>query len=197
MSVEGKENKFYSFFDVFYFYLGVRMGRIPKSVKEKALAEYQLSSSSTENDEPSPSIISENFTSTNFELELIDEQFLLDDLNSISFDHPPVKLPTHVSYILPNNFTIDETRHNDEENCTVNYEEQFSNDVMERIEILVTKISHTIINTELGYEEASFIRYLRWKIIDLSHTYNERTRQLVERMKTMINLDVNDKLLFN
>jgi hypothetical protein len=186
------------------------MGRIPKLVKEKALAEHHLSSSSTENDDPSSSIgslpqsINSNiFPSKDFELELIDEQIFLDDFDSISFNNSTTKLlPSCTSYILPDNFTIDETKHDHEENlftlnrsiltnCKVNCEDN----IIEYIKKLVTKISHTIINTELGYEESSFIRYLRWKMIDLSNTYNERTRQLIERMKTMINLEVNLGLL--
>jgi hypothetical protein len=189
------------------------MGRIPKLVKEKALAEHHLSSSSTENDDPSPSIgssspscvpsiNSNNFTSTDFDLELIDEQLFLDDLDSISFDISSTKLPSCTSYILPDNFTIDETKHDHKEDLLIlnrsvltdstgNCEEQFSNNVIKYINKFITKISHTIINTELGYEESSFIRYLRWKMIDLSNIYNERTRQLIERMKTMMSLEVN------
>jgi hypothetical protein len=211
MSVDGIKFKFkFFFFNYFIFNLGVRMGRIPKLVKEKALAEHHLSSSSTENDDPSPSmgspppsINSNIFPSKDFELELIDEQIFLDDFDSISFDNPPAKLlPSCTSYILPDNFTIDETKHDHEENvltlnrsiltnCTVHYEEKFTDNIIEYIKKFFTKISHTIINTEISYEESSFIRYLRWKIINLSNTYNERTRQLIERMKTMINLEVN------
>jgi len=191
------------------------MGRIPKLVKEKALAEYQFSSSSTENDDPSPSIESLSpsinsslFPPSGFDLELIDEQLLLDDFDSISFDNLPAKLPSCASYILPDNFTIDETKHDHEDdlftlnrsvltNCTVNCQEQFSDNVIERMKKLMSKISHNIINTELDYEDSSFIRYLRWKMIDLSNIYNERTRQLIERMKTMISLQVNQTYLFN
>jgi len=173
------------------------MGRIPKLVKERALAEHQLSSSSTENDDPSSSMPSPaqsiNFLSNDFDLQLIDEQLFLDDIDSISLEQSPTKLPSCTSHILPDNFTIDETKHDRSvlTNCIINCKEQFSNNVIERIRTLVTNISYTIINTELGDEESSFINYLRWKIINISNRCNQRTRQLIERMKTMINLGVN------
>lgn len=192
------------------------MGRIPKLVKEKALAEHQLSSSNTENDDPSPtndssptsciqSTNSNPFSSGDFSLELIDEQLFLDDFDSISFDNFPEKLPSCTSHILPDNFTIDETKHIYEEdsftlnhsiltNCTVNCEEQHFDNAIERIKKLVPKISQTIINTQLDYEESTFIHYLRWKMINLSNIYNERTRQLIERMKAMMSLDVNKNI---
>lgn len=53
------------------------------------------------------------------------------------------------------------------------------------------KLSKTIINTELNHEESSFVQYLRWKMIHISNRCNERTRQLMERMTTMINHGVN------
>jgi hypothetical protein len=176
---------------------GVRMGRIPKLVKERALAEHQLSSSSTENDDPSSSMPSPSqsihFLSNDFDLQLIDEQLFLDEIDSISFDQTSTKLPSCTSHILPDNFTIDETNSLNRSvltNCIINCEEQFSHHVIQRIRTLVRKLSYTFINTELGDEESSFIRYLRWKIIDISNRCNQRTRQLTERMKTMINLGI-------
>jgi hypothetical protein len=179
------------------------MGRIPKLVKEKALAEHQLSSSSTENDDPNSSMASPpqsiNFLSNEFDLQLIDEQIFLDEIDSISLDQSSMKLPSCTSHILPDNFTIDETNSLNRSvltNCIMNCEEQFSRNVIQKFRILVTKLSYTIINTELGDEESSFIRYLRWKIIDISNRCNQRTRQLTERMKTMISLGVNEIFIF-
>jgi hypothetical protein len=188
------------------------MGRIPKSVKEKALAEHRLSSSSTENEDPnnfsvaslSPSINSNSnqFPSNDFDLELIDEQLSLDDIDTIPFDKSSATLPSCMSYILPDNFTIVETKHDEDgdlfslnrsvlTNCTVNCEEQFSKNIIERIQNLIIKISQPIIRTELNHEESSFIRYLRWKMFDLCNTFNGGTRQLFERMNSMIKLGVN------
>ena len=121
------------------------MGRIPKLVKEKALAEHHLSSSSTENDDPSSSM---NFPSTDFELQLIDEQLFLDDIASISFDHLPAQLPSCASCILSNDSSIDEEEEEEEvdyqgrilpSDPTADWEEQFSNNILERIMKFVTK----------------------------------------------------------
>lgn len=188
------------------------MGRIPKLVKEKALAEHQLSSSSTENDDPSrsndssptsciQSINSNIFPSGDFSLELIDEQLFLNDIDSISFDDFPEKLSSCASSIVPDNYPIDDIKHDYDEDIfklnrsdLINSEEQYFDNIIERIKKLAPKISQTIINTELDCDDLSFINYLRWKIINLSNIYNEHTRQLIERMKTMINLDVNKNL---
>ena len=51
-------------------------------------------------------------------------------------------------------------------------------------------MSQTMFNTDLNAEESAFIRYLRRKIINLSSECNEQIRQLIKRMKTMINLQV-------
>ena len=183
------------------------MGRIPKLVKEKALAEHRLSSSSIENEDPSslsPYVQSigsnsNHLTSAEFNLELIDEQLLLDDFDSISFDNPPSTVLSRKEYLLPDNSTTDGTKHEYEEkqstlNRTVEYQDQFSNNVLERIKGLVTKLSEPITTIELDHEQSSFIRYLRWKIIDLSNTSNGCTRQLIERMNTMISHGVNINL---
>ncbi|CAF3395440.1 unnamed protein product [Rotaria sp. Silwood1] len=208
---------------------GVRMGRIPKLIKEKALAEHV--SSTIENEDPtqlsSPRVPSINInshnpisTSTTVDLNLpfIDEHLLFAELDTIPNDsqfkcHSPPRIPsTTVSsschnYELPDNFTIDETRQRDDKeddkrivklnhlaltNYMTNCEERFANNVIERMKNIVTKISHPTTCTELDYDESSFIRYLRWKMFDLSNTYNGRTRQLIERMNSMIHLGITD-----
>ncbi|CAF1526938.1 unnamed protein product [Rotaria sp. Silwood1] len=193
---------------------GVRMGRIPKLVKEKALAEHHLSSSSIENEDPSSSIAStspsclssinsNNLTSTDINFELIDEPLFLDDFESISIDTPSTTSPSSHSYILPENFTIDEIKHNSKENssvlnrsnlinCTVNNEENFSKNIIERVKKLVMKLNYPMTCTISDYEELSFIRYLRKKMFDLSNTYDGGTRQLVERMNNMINHEITE-----
>ncbi|CAF1057702.1 unnamed protein product [Rotaria sordida] len=195
---------------------GVRMGRIPKLVKEKALAEHHLSSSSIENDDPSPSISStspscissinsksNNLMSTDMNLELIDEPFLLNNFESVSINTPSTTLPLYNNYMLPENFTIDETKYNYLENlsilnrsvltnCTVNCEEHFSNNILERIKKFVTKLTCPMTYTVSDYDEASFIRYLRTKMLDLYNTYDSCTTQLVERMDSMINHQITE-----
>ena len=204
------------------------MGRIPKLVKEKALAE--CVSSSIENEDPTDSspprvpplkINSTNLLSTpsinDFHLPLIDEHSLFADLDSVPLDNqlnchtpPPLTttltLPSYHTYELPDNFTIDETKQeeNDDDDRIVtlnpsalsyymsNCEEHFATNVIERMVNLVKKISHPTTINELDYEESSFIRHLRWKMYDLSNTYNGRTRQLVERMNSMIHLKIED-----
>ena len=185
------------------------MGRIPKLVKEKALAEYHLSSSSTENDDlslsnpsSSPSRNSTYLTQTDFDLQLIDEQLSLDDFGTSS-----AISPLCAGYVLTDNFTINEAK-NDQNtdlftlnrsitpNCTMNYEGQFSKNVIEHIEQLVTKISRPITHIELAYGESAFVRYLRWKMFDLYNTVNGGARQLIERMINMIKLDVNLNIYF-
>ncbi|CAF1423746.1 unnamed protein product [Adineta steineri] len=179
---------------------GVRMGRIPKLVKEKALAEHRLSSSSIENEDPSSPI---NFDINSlgfadFDLKLIDEQVLLDEFESISFD----KFPS-TTFSSSNNFLKDDMKHqygtnqsklnrSNQKNCTVNDEEQFSNNVLARIKSLVTKLSQPITSIELGEENSSFIQYLRSKMIDLSNTHNGCTKQLIERMNSMLNSGTKD-----
>ena len=210
---------------------GVRMGRIPKLVKEKALAEYN--SSSMENEDPGqtnpPHISPLRLNSTQFlststltdiQLPIIDEHFLFADLDSVPIDnqlncHTPLLLPStnappnssmYHTYQLPNNFTIDETKpeHIEEDNRIVqlnptalsnymtNCDERFAGNVIERMKAIVEKISHPTMANELDYEQSSFTRHLRWKMFDLANTYNGRTRQLVERMNSMIRLSIND-----
>ncbi|CAF0780696.1 unnamed protein product [Adineta ricciae] len=206
---------------------GVRMGRIPKSVKEKALAEH--TTSSVENEDPAqsspshiPSMTSNAFnhlsTSSiaDLPIPLIDEHLLFADLDMAPIDN---QLNCHTSlpgtsltqsscyrYELPDNFTIDETKQEDPEdnsgivrlnptaltNYMTNCEERFANNVIERMKTIASKISHPTTCTELDYEESSFIRHLRWKMFDLSNTYNGRTRQLIERMNSMIHLRIDD-----
>jgi hypothetical protein len=201
------------------------MGRIPKLVKEKALAEHV--SSSIENDDPTqissprvPPINSNDRLSTsstvNLSLPLLDEHLLFVDLDSVPIDNhldyhmPPLVTATILSscnsYELPDNFTIDETKQEEDDNrittlnpsALTNYmtncEERFASKVIERMENIVRHISHPTTCTELNYEESSFIRHLRWKMFDLSNTYNGRTRQLIERMNSMINLKVKDDI---
>jgi hypothetical protein len=209
------------------FTLGVRMGRIPKLVKEKALAEHP--SSSIENEDPTqltslrvPPINSNsnNPLSTSsivdLNLPLMDEHLFFADLDSVPIDnqlncHIPPPVTTTISsscnrYELPDNFTIDETKQEDNEddkrivtlnpsaltNYMTNCEERFSHNVTERMKTIVNKISHPTTSTVLDYEESSFIRHLRWKMFELTNTYNGRTRQLIERMNSMIRLGVND-----
>jgi hypothetical protein len=207
---------------------GVRMGRIPKLVKEKALAEYI--SSSIENEDPTQTpprvppikINSNNPLSTSslseINLSLIDEHSFFADLDSVPIDsqlncHTPPFLPTTSTilssshtYELPANFTIDETKQEDIKDdqrivklnpsalshYMTNCDERFATNVIERMMNLIQKISHPTTMTELDYEESSFIRYLRWKMIELTNTYNGRTRQLVERMNSMIHLGIED-----
>ncbi|CAF1006532.1 unnamed protein product [Rotaria magnacalcarata] len=204
---------------------GVRMGRIPKLIKEKALAEHVPSS--IENEDPaqlSPSRVPSTnsnhhmLTSSTIDLNLplIDEHSLFADLDSVPIDDHS-KCDTHLritatmsschNYELPDNFTIDETKpeyDNEFDNRIVtlnpsalanymtNCEERFGNDVIERMKSIVRKISHPTPCTELDYDESSFIRYIRWKMFDLSNTYNGRTRQLIERMNSMIRLGIED-----
>lgn len=191
------------------------MGRIPKLVKEKALAEHHLSSSSIENDDPSSSTASSsppcsslinsssnNLTSTDGNLPFIDEQFFLDDFDAISIDSSPTALSSCNSYLLPEAFSIDETKYNHKENlsainrpiltnCTVNYKEQYSTNVIEHIRTFVLTMVHPLTNTESNNEQLSFIRYLQRRIFDLCNTYNGCTRQFIERMNSMITLEVN------
>ncbi|UJR36452.1 hypothetical protein I4U23_029175 [Adineta vaga] len=204
---------------------GVRMGRIPKSVKEKALAEHLTSS--VENEDPTqlspshiPSLtlnsINPLSTSSMVDLPLIDEHLLFADLDAVPLDSqsnchtpPPITATSIAScyrYELPDNFTIDETKQEDMEddnrivrlnptaltNYMTNCEERFAMNVIERMKTIIQKISHPTPCTELDYEESSFIRHLRWKMFDLSNTYNGRTRQLIERMNSLIHLQIDD-----
>ena len=205
MSVEGKQMKSnYIFFGTNPFDLGVRMGRIPKLVKEKALAEHRLSSSSIDNDDSSlsipsssPSIVpsinsnSNNFTSTEFELPLIDEQLFFNESHSISLDNPLRTLPSCTNHGLHDNFTFEENLNSSNHSDLINCEKFFANNSIERIKNLVRKISYATTHVELDDEESLFIRYLRWKMFDLCNTYNGCRRQLIPRMDNMNSHGVN------
>jgi hypothetical protein len=225
--VEYFERKKLCFFFIdFSIFTGVRMGRIPKLVKEKALAEYI--SSSIENEDPIQSSssrvppinsnINNHLSTTNLadlHLPLIDDHSLFADLDGMPIDtqlncHTPPTLTATMlsschSYQLPDNFTIDETKQEDTKddprivklnpsalsNYMTNCEASFANNVTVRMKNIVKKISHPTKCTELDYEESSFIRHLRWKLFELSNTYNGRTRQFIELMNSMIQLGVN------
>ena len=193
------------------------MGRIPKLVKEKALAEHV--SPTAENRDPTKG----SSTSTNAvdvpsassivdtDVPLIDDNALFEDLNLSLLSRrrdcrTPSLLPACARYELPATFTIDETIRTVEDEAEdkrivtlsqsalthymTNCEEHFSIDVVERMKAIGVAISHPTSRTQLDHEQSSFIRYLRWKLLDLSNTYNGRTSQLIERMNSMINLGV-------
>jgi len=172
---------------------GVRMGRIPKLVKEKALAECQHSSdestqsltSTSPARVPSSNSNSNPLLSTDFDLPLIDEQFYNDDFPSISLENLSVALPSCTSYVLPENFTIDETKLGKKR-----VSEPFASSFLEKMKILAPKIAHQTDSIELDEDETSFIDYLRKKTFDLCQTYNQRTKQLIERMESMIDLGI-------
>lgn len=172
---------------------GVRMGRIPKLVKEKALAECQHSSdestqsmiSTSPARVPSSNSNSNPLLITDFDLPLIDEQFCNDDFPSISLDNLNVALPSCATYVLPENFTIDETKSE-----TQRLSEPCPTSILERMKSLAPKIAHHTGSIELDDEESSFIEYLRKKTFDLCQTYNQRTKQLIERMNSMIDLGI-------
>ena len=184
------------------------MGRIPKLVKEKALAEYHHHSSdestlsvtsSSPARVPSSDSISNHPTSTDYDLPLIDEHFFSAELDPISMEDLSEALPSCTSYVLPDNFTIDETKpilHESEatkkSTCTTQFDGSldFHLGVIERIKQLMSKIAHPTTSTILNDEESTFVRYLRRQIFDLCHTYNQRTRQLIERMNSMISQGV-------
>ena len=198
MSVQGKKRvyliRFSSRKSVRLFFSGVRMGRIPKLVKEKALAECQHSSdestqsltSTSPARVPSSNSNSNPLLSTDFDLPLIDEQFYNDDFPSISLENLSVALPSCTSYVLPENFTIDETKLGKKR-----VSEPFASSFLEKMKILAPKIAHQTDSIELDEDETSFIDYLRKKTFDLCQTYNQRTKQLIERMESMIDLGVN------
>ena len=192
-------------------YSGVRMGRIPKLVKEKAFAERHLSSSSSiENDEQSSSTvvssspyvslinsISNNLTSTDIDLELIlNDDVLLTMLSSCT------------NYKLPENFTIDETKCDHKGNLfvlndsilrdyTSHDHESFAMNVIEYIKKFSTKINFKINKIKCSDEDLFFMQYLQKKIFNLCNIYNDCTRKLVKRMNSMIKYGVNSIIHLN
>lgn len=208
MSIEGNRRRTRFLFEWKDPSTGVRMGRIPKLVKEKALAEYHHHSSddstfsvtsSSPSRVPSSDSICNHVVSTDYDLPLIDEQFFPNELDPISMEDLSAALPSCISYVLPANFTIDETKpilHESEETKKFTCSTQcdgpltFHLAVIERIKQLMSKIAHPTTSIALNDDEAAFIRYLRRKIFDLCHTYNQRTRQLIDRMNSMINQGV-------
>ena len=190
------------------------MGRIPKLVKEKALAE-SVSTKSENCDPPQLSTtngtaeILSNSSIVDLRIPLIDDHILFTDFHHAqldqSLDCQTPMFSNNESYQLPDNFTLDETRRTstDEDprivqlnrsaltNYMSNCEDLFSTEAIQRVKEIVHVIAHPTTTSQLDYEQSSFIRYLRWKMFDLSNTYNGRTRQLIERMNTMIRLGVN------
>ncbi|CAF1161154.1 unnamed protein product [Adineta ricciae] len=181
---------------------GVRMGRIPKLVKEKALAEYQLSISSIENEDPSSSAASSSpyvrsldsncdpFASADVELELIDEQVMLEEFDELILEKSSIPSGLSTQRASYDHFTLDEANYYDSNN--ISYDDaQYANDALQRIQDLVEKLSQPITSIDLGHENSAFIRYLRRKMIELSNTHNSCTRQLISRMNTLINSNTN------
>jgi len=190
---------------------GVRMGRIPKLVKEKALAE--CLASTQENDEQ----LTQRHTTTHENLSAesivdlhipsIDENILFHELSAAAnehhFDCRTPRTITKNSFEM--NFSIDETKNEPIDDPRIvrlsrlalthylgNCEERFTTNVIDMMKTIVTKIAHPTTASELDYEESSFIRYLRWRMSDLSNTYNNRTKQLIERMNEMIRHGIED-----
>ena len=117
-------------------------------------------------------------------------------------------LPSCTSYILPEGFTIDETKRDHKENlfvsndlisrdCITNDNESFSKNVIGYVRKFSTKINFKINNTEYSHEDLSFMQYLQKKIFNLYNTYNDCTRKLVKRMDSMIKHGVNSTIRFN
>ena len=173
------------------------MGRIPKLVKEKALAECHHSSdesslstlSTSPARVPSSNSNSNPLLSTDFDLPLIDEQLCNEEFPSTTMEHLTAALPSCTSYILPENFTIDETKMALKNNDSLNHD-HYPSFVLERMKILGPKIAHHTGTIELDHDESMFMQYLRQKMFNLCETYNQRTEQLIERMTSMINLGV-------
>ena len=181
------------FSELLFLSAGVRMGRIPKLVKEKALAEHHLSSSSTENDEfnspppsPSPScsqsMHSSNIPSNDFEFQLIDEPSFLDQIDSNFFDQ--------TSFVKSDRNDDENEEELRSSNSSEKCRKEFSQDILPKIRALVKKIPSTMIDTQLNEDESAFLRYLRWKTIEISRRCNAHLRQVIERMNTMIHLKV-------
>ncbi|UJR09645.1 hypothetical protein I4U23_013879 [Adineta vaga] len=189
---------------------GVRMGRIPKLVKEKALAEYRLSISSSENDDPTSSLASSlspyiqsldsnssHFTSAELELELIDEQDMLDEFESLLLDKSSSASGSSIKHALYEHFTLDEASQYDS-NCSRSNDyathsgAHYFDRALHRIQNLAEKLSQPMTSIDLGHENSLFIRYLRRKVIDLCNTHNSCTRQLIERMNTLISRKIKD-----
>lgn len=160
---------------------GVRMGRIPKLVKEKALAEHHLSSSSTENDDPNStsclqSLHSSHLIPIDIDLEFFDEEFFSDDFDSLSFE---------AASLSPDKTHFDETISNsDDDSLISNY--------YEYCQKLGKLLSQSIVHTKLNDEQIEFIQYLRRHTIDLVSICNEHTQQLIDRMNTINNLNINE-----
>lgn len=198
------------------------MGRIPKLVKEKALA--QTTSPSEEIDDlssttdPSAKVTEKSTTIldsahasiVDLRIPSLDEHLSTDRMfrNSYNVQNDIQTATTMLfsggNYTVSKNVSPDETQsnwHDDDPRIvhltqralthyTAMHDVEFSSDVIERMKGIVDKISHPETTSELDYQQSSFIRYLRWKMVDLTNKYNGRTRQLIERMNIMINLGV-------
>ena len=188
-------------------FVGVRMGRIPKLVKEKALAECAAPSAENEGQtdhRPTTTTTTEHLSAASIvdlHIPLIDDHLLFHELTSTSHERPfDCRTPhpvTKNSFEL--SFSIDETKSEPIDDPRIvrlsqlalthylgGCEDRFATNVIDMMKGIVVKIAHPTCATELDYEQSSFIRYLRWRMSDLTNTYNNRTKQLIERMNEMI-----------
>lgn len=160
---------------------GVRMGRIPKLVKEKALAEHHLSSSSTENDDPNStsclqSLHSSHLIPIDIDLEFFDEEFFSNDFDSLSFE---------AVSLSPERNLLDET-------ISTSDDDFLLPNSFEYCQKLGKILSQSIIHANLNDEQLEFIKYLRRQSIDLVNTCNEYTQPFIDQINSINTLHINE-----
>lgn len=202
---------------------GVRMGRIPKKIKERALKNLskKLDKSNAQSDLNS-SIVECNNEQLFRTVDLI-------ELTLSSSNVPLVNLTENLSALrLPSVFyeissplssNNSDTQSNGEQNqCSTNdgftvakyistinemtlidcmfaYEIRYSKNVLQIMKYFASKLRQPFLIYELDFEVTSFFRFIRWKMYNCYIKHTKHLRLLMERMFGLINLGVNQKLL--
>jgi len=180
----------------------VKMGRIPKRIKEKALRKHKkcreikdtiissdnygsLSNPTTE------SISSTDSLSHHLSLLRLPTVFYSSSssssLNSINFNN-------NLSLSDNNMLTVSKYISNINENRSIDYmfncELHYSKHVLQIMKYLLPKLCQPFLIYELDFELMSFFRYIRLKMLDFYLKHTIRVRRLIQRMFGIINLDV-------
>jgi hypothetical protein len=163
----------------------VKMGRIPKKIKEKALRKYQKRQEKYSYLEMQDMIISST-DSFSHHLSLL----RLPSIFSSSFSPNSIVFNHNLSTSNENILTVSKYISTINDDYIFNYELRYSKNVLQIMKYLLPKLCQPFLIYELDFELMSFFRYIRWKMLDFYLKHTKCLRRLIQRMFGIINHDV-------
>ena len=169
----------------------VKMGRIPKKIKEKALRKHRKRQEKMRNVKVQDMTISST-DALSHHLSLLRLPTIFSSFSSPS----PESIEYHNDLFISdgNNLTVTRYISTISENIIVNYmhncESRYSKNVLGTMKYFLPRLCQPFLLYELDYELMSFFRYLRWKILNSYLKHTTHLRRLIRRMLGIIDLKV-------